>query len=284
MSANADCVVRAITDDNSFRVITASTTETVRGVIEAQKAKGITARHLGDLVTGTILIRETMSPQLRVQGIIRGAKGGNLVADSHPDGSTRGLANIAAGQLEVELGEGAVMQMMRTLANGAIHQGVIQVHAKGGISAALMGYMAQSEQVNSMIAVSTILENNEVKAAAGYIVQLLPQQKDGTLMVMTERLADFENIDDVVRKGEAEPDKLMSELLYRMPYARLEERALRFGCNCSQVRVVAGLASLQRSEIESLVSEGKLLEINCDFCGKHYEVSPEQLRGLLDRS
>ena len=37
-----DSVLRAITDDGAFRVITARTTETIRGALRAQGAKGST--------------------------------------------------------------------------------------------------------------------------------------------------------------------------------------------------------------------------------------------------
>jgi len=111
-----DSVLRAITDDGAFRVIVARTTDTVQQVLTAQGAQGSTGRHLGDLVTGSVLFRETMAPNLRVQGILKGSGGsGSLVADSHPSGKTRGLVQLTDGASEIALGPGAIMQMMRTL-------------------------------------------------------------------------------------------------------------------------------------------------------------------------
>src|SRR4051812_39339917 len=90
-----DRVVRAITDDGAFRVIIASTTHTVREVIAKQRARGTTAEHLGDMVTGAVLVRETMAPDLRLQCILKGANAsGSLVADTHPTGATRGLVQL----------------------------------------------------------------------------------------------------------------------------------------------------------------------------------------------
>ncbi|HEY5376008.1 MAG TPA: Hsp33 family molecular chaperone HslO, partial [Polyangiaceae bacterium] len=95
MPEPSDTVLRAITDDGAFRVITARTTQTVRGAVEAQGVAGLTARHFGDLLTGSILFRETMAPNLRVQGIIKGSNGsGSVIADSHPSGQTRGLIQL----------------------------------------------------------------------------------------------------------------------------------------------------------------------------------------------
>ncbi|XYH98283.1 Hsp33 family molecular chaperone HslO [Sorangium sp. So ce1128] len=284
----SDSVVRAITIDGAFRVITALTTETVRGAIAVQSATGATAQRLGELITGAILVREAMAPNLRVQAIVKGATGhGTLVADSHPDGTSRGLVNLGKGAAEgstVEVGEGSLLQVMRTLPSGMLHQGVVEVPAEGGISGGLMTYMQESEQVVSMIAVATLIGADGVGASGGYLVQLLPEVERGPLMVMTERLKDFERLDDVLAHEGASADVLLEELLHGMPFSRLDDSPLSFSCRCSELRVMATLASLPRSDIEEMVEDGKVLDIRCDYCGKDYQVSPSKLRSLLTTS
>jgi molecular chaperone Hsp33 len=282
-----DNVVRAITDDGAFRVITVRTTETVRGAIAAQGAKGNVARVFADLLTATILVRETMSPDLRVQGILQSADTkSRMVADSHPDGATRGLVQVAPTVTDVRLAPGGVMQMMRSLHNGTLHHGIVEVPNVGGVGGALMQYMQVSEQVVSMIALGTIMtaSGDDVIVAGGYIVQLLPEASDGPLMLMTERLKDFENIDPLLLGGKAEPEELLAEILYGMHYSRVGAGTVRFHCPCSEARVVASLATLPRHEIESFIADGKLLEIACDYCKREYAIAPEKLRGLLQKN
>lgn len=285
MSPASDSVLRAMTDDGAFRVITALTTNTVRGVLNAQSAHGETARAFGDLITGAILFRETMAPQLRVQGILRGARGtGSLVADSHPSGKTRGLIQLKPGQSEITLQDGAVIQMMRTLPSGRINQGMAEVPPQGGVSQALMAYMQNSEQVVSMLAVGTILDGDEVVAAGGYMVQLLPEVGRGPLMVMTERLRDYETIDAQLTDGQFSPTWLLDQLLYGMPFTRLEESQVGYDCWCDELRVMSALATLRRSDIEHLLSTDEVLEISCEYCKTEYRIAPARLRGLLDAS
>ena len=285
MLVENDSVLRAITDDGAFRVITVRTTDTVRGAIQAQHGTGRTAQIFGDLLTGAVLFRETMAPQLRVQGIVRGANGrGSLVADSHPSGMTRGLIQLPPGAQQVDLGRGAVMQVMRTLPKGQIIQGVVEIPDSGGISRALMAYMQVSEQVVSMIAVGTIMQADEVVAAGGYIVQLLPEVGRGPLSVMTDRLRDFETIESQLRADEFSPQGLLEQLLHDMPFTRLEESEIGFRCWCDQLRLMSALATLDRSDIEHLLASGEVLEISCDYCGKQYSIPPAQLRGLLQQS
>ncbi len=285
MNEPSDSVLRAITDDGAFRVITAKTTETVRGAIQAQGGRGTTARYFGDLLTAAVLFRETMAPSLRVQGIMRGASGsGSLVADSHPSGRTRGLIQVAADRDQLDLGEGAILQMMRSMPTGHLNQGFVQVPEEGGISRALMAYMQTSEQVDSMLAVETVMEGDEVIAAGGYMVQLLPEVGRGPLMVMTERLRDFESIDEQLRSESFSPSWLLEQLLYGMPFTRLDHTTVGFECWCDEVRVISALATLGRADIEHLLADGEVLEISCDYCGHEYRVHPAQLRGLLESS
>lgn len=103
-------------------------------------------------------------------------------------------------------------------------------------------------------------------------------------MVMTERLRDYEVIDDVLRETGADPTRLLDEILHGMPFTRLAESAVGYGCQCSEVRLLASLATLPRHEIEEFVREGAALEISCDYCRREYRIAPEQLRGLLDAS
>ena len=288
MSASVpDSVIRALTDDGSFRVLVARTTGLCREAVERQRAVGETAKHFGDLLTGTVLVRETMAPQLRVQGIVRGDGGEcTLVGDSFPDGGTRGLVSKKGGDGALRLGGDAIMQFMRTMPNGAVHRGVVQVPDRGGIAGALMAYMQESEQILTVMGATTLFDaTNTVCSAGGYVVQLLPGADRGMVEVMTERLAaDFSSIERFVAKTPFDPDELLEEILYQVPFSRVETRDVTFHCPCSQATVLGSLATIDRSDIQSFIDDGQVLDITCDYCGQAYQVAPDQLQGLLSES
>ena len=280
----ADKALRAITDDGAFRVITIRSTDTVRAAIDAQKAEPDVARVLADLLTGAMLVRQSMSPDLRVQLILQANMKTRLVADTHPGGIARGLVQRAPGS-DMTYGPESVLQVARSLHNGGLQQGVVQMKEEGGVSAALMRYMQLSEQVVSMIAVGCDVDGEgRVVEAGGYLVQLLPEVVPGPLMVMTERLKDFEDIVPLLKAGKAEPATLMEELLYGMPYTVVGSDAVAFGCTCDQARLAATLATLPKEDIESLINDGRVIDASCDYCGTNYQFAPEQLRGLLTQS
>jgi molecular chaperone Hsp33 len=282
--SSADSVVRAMTDDGAFRVVTTRMTDTVARALEAQDAWGENGRYLGELLVGSVLVRETMAPTHRVQGLFRTAdRRGQLVADAHPDGGTRGLLARQRGLTKIVL-IGGTLEMMRTLYTGEVHRGVVPIPENGGLSQALMTYMASSEQVASMIAVACVLDREQVKAAGGYIVQLLPEVGRGPLAIMTERLRDFERIDQLLLDFDAAPGRLLEELLYGMPFTKLDHSALSFKCRCDTIRVMSALASLGRAELQELLSGERPIEMECDYCGQQYAISPRELQGLLQQS
>lgn len=279
-TTEGDYSVRAMTDDGAFRVIVARTTCTAQGIARAQAARGDNAKNLADLVTATVLFRETMSPGLRVQGILRSSAGrGTLVADSAPEGKTRGLIQAKEGEV-VQATAGALLQMMRTLHNGSISQGVVQVPEGGGITHAMMAYMKESEQVDTMLAVGARVEEDKLVGAGGYMVQLLPEVGRGPLAVMAERLEDFRNIDHLLG-ADFTPESLRDELLYAMPHTPLDTTPIEFSCWCSESRLLGAISTLDRAEVQSMIDEGTPLEITCDYCGKDYTLQPASLVGLL---
>lgn len=282
---DGDRAVTAVTYDGAFRVIVARTTATVREAIRAQGVTGTNAANLADVLTGTILVRLTMAPTYRVQGIVRGAGNrGTLLGDSHPDGTTRGLVQRPGGLVEVSMGPGAIMQMMRTLPTGAVHQGVVEV-PPDGVSAALMSYFQSSEQIESVASIGAVFDGDEVRAAGGYLVQLLPEVSRAPLAVMTERLdADFSDQERVLDTLERDPAALLAEILADMPYQQTQRQELRFGCHCSSLRVLTSLATLPKDDIRELMSGGEELSITCDYCGQSYTLSPKALEGLLSPS
>ncbi|HEY2509751.1 MAG TPA: Hsp33 family molecular chaperone HslO, partial [Polyangiaceae bacterium] len=267
------------------------TTETVRAAMAAQEVSGEIGRIFGELLTGSILIRHTMAPDLRAQAILQADdRASRMVADANPDGTSRGLVQLspqARSSGKVPLGKASLLQVARTMHNGALHQGVVQLPADGSISGGVMRYMQESEQIVSIAAVGCILEPRDgagtaVKTAGGFILQLLPEVGEGPLAIMTERMRDFEKIEPLLATGAADPETLLREILYGMPYTEVGSDPLRFGCNCSQARVAASLATLPKKDILEMINDGRMLEIGCDYCGKQYRMAPEQLRGLLE--
>jgi molecular chaperone Hsp33 len=286
MTQRPDQIVRAMDEEGTFRVLTCDVTETIRATLDAQHAEGSEVVTFGELLIATILFRETMSPQLRVQGIAAGAGGsGQFIADSHPSGDVRGLIQRSGDVKEVTLGAGSTLRMMRSMPNDSLNQGIVELTEKPTISDGFMAYMQTSEQIVTMVGLGVTRDaKGQVTRAGGYLVQLLPGAKRGPLMVMTERLKDFENVLPYLEKPEYTPDNLLDELLYAMPSTRLGESTVRFNCWCDELKVISALSTLPKSDLADLAHSSEALHIHCDYCHKAFEIAPSTLKGLLEQS
>ena len=278
-----DRVVRAMTRDGSFRVVAARTTRLTGEGIRAQGASGTNAARLAELMTLSVLYRETMAPSLRVQTIVRGAEGGQMVADSDPSGWCRGLLRSHGGRDLDLAGEGALLQMMRPMRHGEPHVGTVAIPTDGRLASAAVAYFDQSEQIPTMIALGTVVaddDDSHVVAAGGFLVQILPEARDreGPLALMMLRLEDFVDIRERLRDTDASPEQMIDEVLYGFDLETLGTDPIRFGCACSEERFRTSLYTLDAASFAELAASTDPIESKCDYCGTTYRIDPASLR------
>ena len=270
--SGADRVIRAITDDGAFRVIVVSMARTVRRAVEIQQPTPEAIAMFGETLMSAVLVRETMAPPLRVQMALRASRFGFFV-DSYPDGGSRGRV------VELDESDGpAILEVLRRMPGKGLHQSAVGVSEPVDISRALVDYFHESEQVDSMVALGCPVQEGRILGAAGYIVQRLPEAEQSQLLVMTERLRDFERIGDLVRQSNSDPHILLAEVLHRMPHRVLGDAERRHSCPCSLERVLESLRGMHRE----MTAEREPLQITCDYCGHDYSIEPEELARWIE--
>lgn len=278
---STDRVVRLMTMDGAFRLIAAVTTETARGALAAQATGDELGLRLAELLTAAVLVRETTQPTRRVQMVWRDRRGRSLVADALPDGLNRGLVN--PGDSAPVAADGAhLLQVNYTLPNGALHQGMVAVADGDDMATALMRYMKQSEQIVSMIAVAALPGPGGVRAVGGYVVQLLPEATKEVIGAMTDHLGNLESMAALLEGRGRTAAELAATVFAGFEHAELASSALRFGCTCSEVRVMSSILTLPPAEVDSML-DGDPLEVRCDACGAKYTITPDMLRGFRDQ-
>ncbi len=281
--SHSDRVLRAMTVDGAFRVIALNCTQTVQDIVDSQGASGTDVTRFGELLAAAILVRETMSPAYRVQASLKGLAGGSLVADSQPEGKTRGLFNAPAGGGRLDIGAGSLLQTTRVMHGGRTHQSVTQVPASGDIAETFMSYFQNSEQIATTIDLGCHIEAGRVRTCGGYLVQLLPEVTPDPLRTLTERLDELPEAIELIG-ADPDPTRLVARLLEGFEYALLGDSPVAFECSCDPVRVLSAMATLGAEELQEIIDKGDALDIDCDYCGERYQLGPAALATLLDRN
>ena len=277
---SSDRVVRLMTMDGAFRLMAAVTTDTARGALGAQATGDALGLRLAELITSAVLVRETTQPGRRVQMVWRDRKGRSLVADALPDGLNRGMVNPGDDSRVAEDGD-HVLSVNYTLPNGELHQGMTAIASGDDMATALMRYFKQSEQIVAMVAVGALPGPGGVRVCGGYVVQLLPEATREVIEAMADHLAKLEPIAELLEGRGRTAAELAAAVFAGFEHAELASSPLKFGCTCSETRVMMSILTLPDDDVASIL-DGDPLQVRCDACGAAYVIDPDAVRAFRD--
>lgn len=124
-----------------------------------------------------------------------------------------------------------------------------------------------------------------VPAAGGWYVQLLPFADDAAVEQLQKNLAALSSRSptQMIRDGlrGEEMVNLLLEGLGPQIMSRKRTPPLSQTCPCSEARVFRTLRLLPRSEVDDIVEKNEQIEVKCEFCGKLYKLTPDEIvKGL----
>jgi molecular chaperone Hsp33 len=154
----------------------------------------------------------------------------------------------------------------------------------GEIAEDLTYYYATSEQTPSTVALGVLMnKENTVRQSGGFIIQLMPGASDEMISKLEEKLSTISSITSLLDEGKT-PEMILEYLLGDFGLEINDRIPTAFSCNCSRSRIEKALISVGRDELQSMIDEGKTIELNCQFCNKHYPVTVEELKELLQKA
>lgn len=151
----------------------------------------------------------------------------------------------------------------------------------GEIAEDLTYYFAASEQIPTSVALGVLMEkNNTVKHAGGFIIQMLPFAEDALITTLEDRLKDFSSITGLMEQGMS-PKDMMHQLFEGYDLTFNESLEPAYHCDCSKEKVYRAVMSIGKKEIEEMIADQKPIEVNCQFCNRHYTFDIADLESML---
>jgi molecular chaperone Hsp33 len=291
-----DRVVTASAVNGTVSFVAGTTTELVR---ETQQRHGLAptaSAAVGRLVTAAALLgaglkgRERLTLQIGGDGPI-----GTLVADAWSGGddtiSARGyarnpLADLplnARGKFDVAgvVGRGK-LQVTKSYEVGQPYVGIVPL-VSGEIGDDVASYLANSQQIPSVVALGVLAGPTGIAAAGGVIAQLMPGAADETIALLEANAAAMPTVTTQIADGASARDLIerLAEGMALRPHERVYEP--RFDCRCTRERVERALVGLGRDELRKIAREQPETEATCDFCKRRYVLTSAEVEGLLAR-
>ena len=150
----------------------------------------------------------------------------------------------------------------------------------GEIAEDLTYYFATSEQVPSSVGLGVLMSrDNTVKQAGGFILQLMPFAEERIVDELESNLRQVQSVTSLLEMGYS-PEKILEKLLGDLGMETTDRIPTSFYCNCTKDRVSKALISVGKKDLQEMIDDGKEIEVNCQFCGRHYQFTVEELKQL----
>ena len=286
-------LIRCITSDGCVTAMAVDSTDIVNKAVELHQTSAVVSAALGRLLTaasmmGNMLKGERDSITLRVDG---DGPIGAVVAVADSNGNVKGYAvnNVveiplnAKGKLDVggAVGQGN-LYVLKDLGMKEPYNGVIPL-VSGEIAEDITAYYAESEQIPTVCALGVLVNPDlSIKAAGGYIIQLLPTADDTVISKVENSIAGVKPVTTLMSEGKSIED-IVRDALSEFDVEVLDETEAEYRCDCSRERTERVLKAIGKEELEKLADEQKITEVSCHFCGKKYKFTADEVRKLASK-
>jgi molecular chaperone Hsp33 len=271
------------------------TTDLVRET-QARHALAPTASAaVGRLITGAALLgasltgRERLTLQISGDGPI-----GALTADAWNGGagvvSARAHARYpqadvplnAIGKFDVARVVGAgQLQVTKSYEIGQPYSGIVPLES-GEIGDDIASYLANSQQIPSIVAVGVLANPSGIVAAGGVIAQLMPGADDGTIGALEAAVAKMPPVTTQIADG-ADTRALLAAVAGALDLNVFDDLRVAFDCRCTREKVEIALLGLGRDELLKIAGEQPDTEATCEFCKRRYVLSASDVGALVSR-
>ena len=226
----------------------------------------LTIRLLGNGPVGPTIV--TAKSDLTVKGYV---KNPHIALPPKENGHIDVKKAVGAGWLEVT----------KDLGLKEPYTGQVPI-VSGEIAEDIAYYLTKSEQIPSAVGLSVFVNpNNTIGEASGFMLQALPGASDSLITKTIERINKLPALSSAFLTG-LTPEKLATMILDD-DCKILEKDEVAFKCDCSKEKYGKILATMKKSQLETMINEDHGAELTCSFCGNKYHYTEDELKAILTK-
>jgi molecular chaperone Hsp33 len=285
-----DYIIRAMTTNKEIRAVAVRSTDAVNDAQQAHQTTPVATAALGRALTGGLIVGNLVKSGMEISlDIIGDGPLKRIIVNANYKGEVRGYVsnpNIdfmknEVGKLDVAkaVGKGYLI-IKKDLGIREPYTGSVPL-ISGEIAEDLTYYFTKSEQTPSAVGLGVLVDTDlSVKAAGGFLIQLLPDASEETISRLEENLAEIKSISSLIEEG-LTPEEILEKILDGFEFRVLEKADVKFQCKCNRDRIAALAASLGEEEIKEILEEQGKVEIRCHFCNQSYQFGEEDIEEIL---
>lgn len=282
-----DRIIRATAADGYIKMAVITAKETVERAREIHDCSPTATAALGRALCAAALLGNAMKEE-NASLTIRVAGDGpinGIVAISDHEGFVRGYAGKPQtdlplredGKLDVggAVGRNGMLTISRDIGLREPYIGSVEL-VSGEIAEDITAYLLESEQIPSACGLGVLVDTDRsVKAAGGFIVQLMPGADEGLIEKLEDNIFMMDQLTTILDEDGAE--EVFAQVLKGTEYHIVEESPAGYRCSCSREKVENALSCLEKSELEELADRGNDISVSCQFCDRIYSFAADEI-------
>ena len=285
-----DKIIRATGAEGYIKMAVITAKDTVERARQIHDTSPTTTAALGRTLCAASLLGNAMKEENAALTIRIGGDGpiNGIVAISDSEGNVRGYAGNPKtelplredGKLDVggAVGRNGMLTVRRDIGLKEPYVGSVEL-VSGEIAEDVTAYLLESEQVPSACGLGVLVDTDRtVKAAGGFIVQLMPGADEKLVDVIEENIFMMDQLTTILDEDGAK--EVLAQVMKGIEYHLVGEETVEYRCACSREKVEQALGCLENSEIEELAADGKDIEVTCQFCDAVYSFKPDEILKL----
>ncbi len=285
-------IVRAITSDGAVAIIGIDSTDIVNEAAKLHKTSAVVSAALGRMLTATSMMGDMLKGKDHTITLKLAGDGptGSIVTAADSSGNVRGyvmnpvveIPKKSNGKLDVSgaVGTNGSLYVVKDIGLKEPYSGSVPI-VSGEIAEDITAYYAVSEQIPTACALGVLVNPDlSIKAAGGYIIQLLPMADNKTIDKIEETIKNIRPVTQMLADGMS-IEEIIKTALDGFEVEVLDTTAPAYKCNCGRERVKKMLSAIGKDELRSMAEELPVVEVNCHFCNKKYEFTPEEIKSLI---
>lgn len=287
-------IVRTISKDASVVASAIDALDIVSEIERIHRTSAVVTAALGRLSIAASLIGnglkgENDSVTIRLNG---GGATGILIAVADSRGNVKSYVGNPIvelplnkyGKLDVSgaVGKDGTLSVVKDLGLKEPYVGQVPI-VSGEIAEDIASYFAVSEQIPTVCGLGVLVNPDlTVKAAGGYLVQLLPFADESCIDILEANVNKLPPVTSMLDSGMSAEDIAKSVLDGLEPEV-MDSFDVSYRCDCSKERVERALVSLGREELVKMAEEQDSTEVCCHFCDRKYVFSKDEIVALSKR-
>lgn len=288
-------VMRVSAASNTIRAFIANTSSMVNKAQGYHRASPVAIAALGRSLTATSIMGLMSKSEKEKITITIDGKGplGQIVTVGDAQGNVKGYlshpnvesTNLYPGKLDVgrAVGTNGSLTVIRDLGLREPYIGSSPL-VTGEIAEDLAAYFTLSEQQASAVALGVLVDTDySIRAAGGYIIQVMPGIEEEVLAQLEDKLKGLEAISSIIERT-PELEEILNHILGDFQPKILQYYDVDFICDCNEERLERALISIGEKDLREIIEEDKGAELVCHFCNKKYYFDEAHLRRLLEEA